>query len=139
MYKLILSPILLILFLIVACTPEVSNEADIGVTQLQQQIIELQQQIESERQVALEIITACNDKQKEFDEYSKVVTFRLEEQIGSRDEHIKAQDSYIDDLTKFAEDNDPDGFWNRNKTLFGFIGGVLFTGAAVYGAGQLRR
>lgn len=82
-----------------------------------------------------EILGQCNDKVKEFDKYAD----QMEAHAKRQEAHIDDLNKYIDDLEQYAKRNDSQSWWNRNKMVFGFIGGILFTGAAIYGAAQLRR
>lgn len=129
---------------LVACQSTADLESK--VAQLQSELDEANKVIEEfsshkypqKLQVCEEVIHSCNDKVKELDSYIIELTNTYEKRISIREKHIKELDNYIDELEKFAKKHDPDGFWNRNKMLVGFIGGTLFCGTAVWGAGQLR-
>jgi hypothetical protein len=84
-------------------------------------------------------LVECDGKVKEIFKYSEEVETQYKKALEQRDKHIKAQDEYIKDIEDYAKHNDANSWWNRNKMLIGFIGGVLFTGAAVWGAGQLAK
>ena len=86
-----------------------------------------------------QVIVECNDKVKEVYKYSEEIKTKLQSHIDAQDKHIKDLNLFIDDLEDYAKKNDANSWWNRNKMLIGFIGGVLFTGAAVWGAGQLAK
>lgn len=82
-----------------------------------------------------EILNQCNEKVKEFDKYAD----QVEAHNKRQENHIDDLNKYIDDLEDYAKKNDSQSWWHRNKMMLGFIGGILFTGAAIYGASQLKR
>lgn len=125
-----------LILILSSCSSSEHAPADLSneIEQLQQQLDETKAQLK----IAESVILQCDSKVKELDQYILEVSNIYEKRLHLSESHIKELDEYIDKLESFAKKNDPDGFFNRNKMMIGFIGGTLFCGTAVWGAGQLN-
>lgn len=89
------------------------------------------EQCKAHKQACEETLGECNDKVKELSNHID----KLQEKLDNTEKLLDQTNKYTDKLEKELKENDPNGFWNRNKMLIGFIGGILLTTGIGVGVG----
>lgn len=87
----------------------------------------------AEKGACEETLGECDAKVKELSNHIDKLNQQLDDNIKLLDQTNK----YTDKLEKELKENDPNSFWNRNKMLIGFVGGILLTTGIGIGVGVM--